>query len=62
MSCVLDTLDIEELKIRKTNLLVQIERIDNELKRRISNINKQEILHTQETGNSIKIKVIIKKK
>ena len=62
MSCVLDTLDIEELKIRKTNLLVQIERIDNELKRRVSNINKQEIPHIQETGNNIKIKVIIKKK
>jgi hypothetical protein len=39
MSSILEILDIEELKIRKNNLLYQLERIDNELKKRENNKN-----------------------
>ena len=37
MSSILEILNIDELKIRKNNLLYQLERIDNELKKRENN-------------------------
>jgi len=64
MSSVLEILDIEELKIRKNNLLYQIQRIDNELEKREKSIFIEEKIVSEEevTSKTIIMKIKIKKK
>jgi hypothetical protein len=57
MSSVLDMLNIDELNTRKKNLLIHIDRIDNELKKRGVNVQQEKNILPE-----TKIKIIIKKK
>ena len=63
MSSVLEILDIEELKIRKNNLLYQIQRIDNELEKKEKLILIEEKIYSEKVTPKAKImKIKIKKK
>jgi len=65
-STVLEILTLNELHIRRDNLLKQLEKVNNQIKKReleekeMSNIKVEEIIQT--TDKIIKVKVKIKKK
>jgi hypothetical protein len=53
MSSILEILNIEELKIRKNNLLYQLERIDNELEKRENNKEVKQKLDDHESCDNV---------
>lgn len=62
MSSVLEILDIEELKIRKNNLLYQIQQVSNELEKREKLISIDEQSYLEEVSPKPKKIIKIKKK
>ena len=54
MSCVLDILSLEQLLIRKKNLLKQLKNVDDEIEKRNEEINTKKIKNIK--INMVKIK------
>ena len=59
MTCVLDILSIDELYMRKENLLKQLQKVENEIIKR--NIKLEELKFKKEIVKLINIKNIVKK-
>ena len=64
MSCVLETLSLKELYTRKKNLIFQLEKIDEEIKKKLENepnINIEITPYLNNDINQLEKKIIIRK-
>ena len=64
MSCVLETLSLKELYTRKKNLIFQLEKIDEEIKKKLENepdINIEITPYLNNDINELEKKIVIRK-
>ena len=64
MSCVLETLSLKELYTRKKNLIFQLEKVDEEIKKKLENepnINIEITPYLNNDINELEKKIIIRK-